>query len=119
MNIPGHSFNNRFSVFDHLCSECNLFVCYCNALGFNKSSILSCSHSSSEQESQINRQISSEIITRENHRANDNFQSSTLQNDNTDESTLDLKLCNKGMNTGFLNVQGLCLKFSEIHDANA
>ena len=104
MNIPGHSFYNSFSACDHFCSECNLFVCNCNAIGFSKSSILSCSHSSSEQKSQINRQISPEIITRENHRANDNFLSSTLQNDNTDESAVDLKPCNKGMNIGFLNV---------------
>ena len=57
-----------------------------------------------------------EIITRENHRTNDNFQSSTLQNENKDGSAVDLKLCNKGMHNGFLDVsQGLCSKFSEIH----
>ena len=31
MSIPGHRFNNRFSDFDHTCTECNLFVCNCNA----------------------------------------------------------------------------------------
>ena len=30
------------------------------------------------------------------------------------QCAVDLKLCNKGMNIGFLNVQGLCSKFSEI-----
>lgn len=40
--------------------------------------------------------------------------SSMLSNNNTKESLIDLNLCKKGMNIGFLNVQGLCSKFSDI-----
>lgn len=40
--------------------------------------------------------------------------SSMLSNNNTQESLIDLNLCKKGMNIGFLNVQGLCSKFSDI-----
>ena len=32
----------------------------------------------------------------------------------TQMNAVDLKLCNNGMNIEFLNVQGLCSKFSEI-----
>ena len=106
---------NSFSILNSVCSDCNLMNCDCVLLNPN------CGNSDSDSRPEgLGYNFS---INKNTHGSSHLSQQTSSCNTETysgskDESYLNLNLSNKGINIGFLNVQGLCpremTKFSEI-----
>ena len=111
---------------DNICSECNSLVCDCRPIAFS-----SMTSTDSFSENTVNSHRNSNDTTLMNHSIYTQLSSQNLSsvrysqnegqllnddsnNESQEESAVDLKLCKKGMNKGFLNVQGFSSKFSEI-----
>ena len=113
---------NNFSVLDNVCSECNLFVCRCihtdihsfkDTFSWAENNLNEHLHFSNEtlvRNQDSSHAVSSFIVNQSENQSfisNSNFR-------NTEETVVNLGMSRKGINMGFLNVQGLSSKFSEI-----
>ena len=115
--------SNSFKVLDNVCNECNFLVCRClsNVISpfiSNESSPENTEYvnvNSNDETHLINSQLSAHFSNNLTDGLSEGQSSSGDSIEGiSDETVANLRLCKKGMNMGFLNIQGLSSKFSEI-----
>lgn len=103
---------------DYLCTECNSLSCACDISVDGNSNDYSIVTQFGDDSFHIMHRNTDNVSMLNENGQTENYLTNSMQNNYSQSSMVNLNLCKKGINIGFLNVQGLrsrnMSKFSEI-----